>query len=110
MKSTTQARVVAAPWVVVVCAGGCGGAVTSTEANGDHSGQGDSGMPITMGSAGAPNSPSADWTMLGYDLASTYRNRGEEKITKKSVINLEKAWEFDAGGSVTGTPVISSGT
>lgn len=52
---------------------------------------------------------SADWNMLGYDVGSTYWNSGETKITKKSAAKLEKAWEFDGGGQVTGTPVIAAG-
>jgi polyvinyl alcohol dehydrogenase (cytochrome) len=47
--------------------------------------------------------------MLGYDLGSTYWNKGETKITKKTATKLDKAWDFDGQGSVTSTPVISGG-
>jgi outer membrane protein assembly factor BamB len=47
--------------------------------------------------------------MLGYDLASTYWNQGETKLTKKNVGSLEHAWSFDTRSAVTGTPVISAG-
>src|SRR5262249_21289308 len=50
-----------------------------------------------------------DWNSLGYDLASTYWNRAETKITTKTAPGLVKAWDFDGGGSVTSTPAISGG-
>jgi polyvinyl alcohol dehydrogenase (cytochrome) len=52
---------------------------------------------------------SADWTRLGYDLGSTYNNTAETKITVDSAKNLAKAWDFDTGGTVTATPLISGG-
>jgi polyvinyl alcohol dehydrogenase (cytochrome) len=50
-----------------------------------------------------------DWNSLGYDLASTYWNRAEKKITTSTAPNLVKAWEFDTRASVSGTAVISGG-
>jgi polyvinyl alcohol dehydrogenase (cytochrome) len=49
--------------------------------------------------------------MLGYDLASTYWNKSETKISTTTAPNLTKAWEFDfgAGASVVSTPIISGG-
>lgn len=67
-----------------------------------------SGNPTIEAPAPA-NDPKADWTMLGYDVASTYWNRAETRVTKKTAPKLEKAWEFDGGASVTSTPVISAG-
>ena len=60
--------------------------------------------------AGSGTGPSAaDWTMLGYDLASTYWNQAETKISAKSARSLVEAWSFDGAGGVTSTPVISAG-
>jgi polyvinyl alcohol dehydrogenase (cytochrome) len=50
-----------------------------------------------------------DWRSLGYDLSSTYWNRAETKITTSTAPNLEKVWEFDTKGGVSGTAVISGG-
>jgi polyvinyl alcohol dehydrogenase (cytochrome) len=47
--------------------------------------------------------------MLGYDVGSTYWNKGETKISVKSAPSLTKAWEFDTTASVTSTPVIAGG-
>lgn len=51
----------------------------------------------------------ADWTMLGYDVGSTYNNTAETKLSVKTAPKLTKAWEYDAQGSVTSTPVITGG-
>ncbi len=60
--------------------------------------------------APAPVKPSsADWTMLGYDVGSTYNNKAEKKLSVATAPKLEKAWEIDTGGAVTSTPVISGG-
>jgi outer membrane protein assembly factor BamB len=63
----------------------------------------------TSSPAPAGKTSTDDWTMLGYDLGSTYWNKGETKITKKTATKLDKAWDFDGQGSVTSTPVISGG-
>lgn len=60
--------------------------------------------PAVTGKPGAD-----DWTMLGYDLGSTYFNQAETKVSVTSAKKLEKAWEFDTKHQVTGTPVISGG-
>jgi outer membrane protein assembly factor BamB len=102
----------------------------SSGAVGDGTGGGDAGPSRTLkGSFGAPKVPAVEsgvpapseasnWTMLGYDPQSTYWNRGETKITKKTVASLDAAWVFDLpagstssteGVSPTGTPVIADG-
>jgi polyvinyl alcohol dehydrogenase (cytochrome) len=55
--------------------------------------------------------PGSDWTMLGFDLGSSYWNRAETKISTKTAAQLDKAWELDlgTGASVTSTPVIADG-
>jgi hypothetical protein len=65
---------------------------------------GSGGRPLDAGPIGPP--ATTDWTMLGYDQASTYWNRGETKITKETVGSLEWAWEFDSGGNVNGAPIV----
>jgi len=46
--------------------------------------------------------PASDWTMMGYDLGSTYFNKAETLITKESAARLEVAWTADMGGNVNG--------
>lgn len=76
------------------------------------------GLPACAGNSDAqPAAPPAvkfeksarDWNMLGYDVASTYWNQAETRITTKTAPKLTEAWDFDGGGSVTSTPVISAG-
>jgi polyvinyl alcohol dehydrogenase (cytochrome) len=50
--------------------------------------------------------PSAlDWTMMGYDPASTYFNRAETTVTKQNVGMLKELWTADLGGPVYGAPL-----
>jgi len=77
----------------------CGGDVQSTKETGDPPGE----------PAPKVERATADWTLLGYDLASTYWNKGETKISKSTARGLVKAWEFDTQSSVTATPLISGG-
>jgi polyvinyl alcohol dehydrogenase (cytochrome) len=60
------------------------------------------------GSGGAPSAPDA-WTMLGYDLSSSYTNRGETAISTENAHELGPLWEFEARGLVYGTPVVVDG-
>jgi outer membrane protein assembly factor BamB len=77
----------------------CGGDVRSTKETGDPPGEpGPKAEPAT-----------SDWNMLGYDLASTYWNKVETKVTKSKASALVEAWEFDTGSTVTATPVVSGG-
>jgi polyvinyl alcohol dehydrogenase (cytochrome) len=48
------------------------------------------------------------WTQLGHNLASTFHNR-RATITPKRVAGLEKAWTYEAPGSVNGAPVVAGG-
>ena len=47
----------------------------------------------------------ADWTMMGYDLASTYWNRAETVLTKDNVGSLTEIWSADLIGNVYGAPL-----
>lgn len=49
------------------------------------------------------------WTMLGFDLASTFHNTHETTIDTDSARRLETAWTFDAGGYVASTPAVANG-
>jgi glucose dehydrogenase len=71
------------------------------------------GAPASTTTATAPNLPtagapgttapaSADWTMMGYDLSSTYHNAAETKLTKDNAAQLQVAWSADMGGNVYG--------
>jgi polyvinyl alcohol dehydrogenase (cytochrome) len=53
-----------------------------------------------------PTYPRSDWTMLGYDVRSSYWNQAERRISKKNVKNLKLAWSFDVGAPPTGAPVV----
>lgn len=55
-----------------------------------------------------PAAPNA-WTMLGYDLASSYTNRGETTLSRENAHRLRPFWEFEARGQVYGTPVVMDG-
>jgi polyvinyl alcohol dehydrogenase (cytochrome) len=65
--------------------------------------------PVPVQTESAAETKNHDWTMFGYDLSSNFWNKAETKISKSSVQQLQKAWEFDAQSSVTSTPVISGG-
>jgi len=62
---------------------------------------------------GAPTMPppidmptgSVDWTMMGYDVGSTYFNAAETKITKETAASLEVAYKVDMGGNVYSVPL-----
>jgi len=64
---------------------------------------GASGMP--EGGAVAPPPGNTDWTMIGYDVGSTYFNRAETKLTKENAANLQEVWTADMGGNVYGAPL-----
>jgi polyvinyl alcohol dehydrogenase (cytochrome) len=49
---------------------------------------------------------SADWTMMGYDIRSTFHNAAETAITVANASSLELSWAVDVGGTVTGAPAI----
>jgi polyvinyl alcohol dehydrogenase (cytochrome) len=96
--------------------GGAAPAVTSGAGSAAPAAAGGSVAPpaSVAGSAGAaqaPTEPSAaepsavDWTMMGYDPASTYFNQAETTITKQNVANLKEVWTADMGGPVYGAPL-----
>ena len=68
---------------------------------------GGSSAPVETGSK-VPSTPaeqaggSVDWTMMGYDVGSTYFNAAETTLTKESAAKLEVAWTAEMGGNVYG--------
>jgi outer membrane protein assembly factor BamB len=99
-------------WVagIGVVAAACSLVACSSDEKGDGKGNVD-GSGGKGGDAG-PVKPqsSVDWTRMGYDMANTYNNTAETKISAATVANLTKAWELDTTGTpVTGTPVIAGG-
>jgi outer membrane protein assembly factor BamB len=48
---------------------------------------------------------SVDWTMMGYDLGSTYFNRAETKLSKETAAGLVEAYTVDMGGNVYSAPL-----
>jgi polyvinyl alcohol dehydrogenase (cytochrome) len=49
------------------------------------------------------------WTMLAYDPASTYHNRGERTLSPSNVGELQLDWHFVAPGSVNGAAAVVNG-
>jgi polyvinyl alcohol dehydrogenase (cytochrome) len=101
--ASARACHVSATLLASLIALGCSSRETST-----------AGAPSTKADAstdaGTTEPSAADWTMLGYDLGSTYFNQAETKLSVKTAPHLRKAWEFDGGGmNVTSAPVISRG-
>lgn len=96
-KSSAFIRLKPCTSLVVLCLLACGSnEKDNSGSNGGHD-------------SGATNG-SANWTMLGYDLGSTYYNKAETKISRESVKNLTKAWEYDTTSpNVTATPVLANG-
>lgn len=77
-------------------------------------GQPQATTPAAAGAAAMPASESApsesadaalDWTMMGYDPASTYFNRAETKLTKANAASLKEVWTADLGGPVYSAPL-----
>lgn len=108
-------RLVAVTVLATLGAVGCssdnGPSSSVTEGAGNDAGSGSGSGDGGGGDASV--APSADWTMLGYDVGSTYFNTAEKKMSRDSAPQLDKAWEFDMGAnasSVTGTPVIVGDT
>jgi polyvinyl alcohol dehydrogenase (cytochrome) len=66
------------------------------------------GDGVCVRSADAPPDPS--WTMLGYDPASTYFNRNEQRISRDSVGRLREALMIDLGIALYGAPLQVRGT
>ena len=63
--------------------------------------------PVTPGEGQVPTMTvaSTDWTMMGYDLGSTYNNVAETKLTKANAAMLTEAFTVDMGGNVYGAPL-----
>jgi polyvinyl alcohol dehydrogenase (cytochrome) len=59
------------------------------------------------GAAPTPPPPSgaSEWTMIGYDAASTYNNTRETVLTKQNAASLTMAWQVDMGTNVYGAPL-----
>ncbi|MFM7142316.1 MAG: PQQ-binding-like beta-propeller repeat protein [Alphaproteobacteria bacterium] len=54
--------------------------------------------------------PAADeWTSLGQNLASTYFNAAEKKLSVANIGDLEEQWKLEAKGPITGAPVVRDG-
>jgi polyvinyl alcohol dehydrogenase (cytochrome) len=81
---------------VVATAGA--GAAQATAGSGAPAGAAGGGAPTTT----TPGDASPDWTVMGYDAASTYFNRGETMLSKESAATLDVLWTADLGGNVLG--------
>ena len=63
--------------------------------------------PATTAEAGAPMGNA--WTMMGYDVGSTYHNSNETTLTKENAASLQVAWRADMGTNVYGAPLQVNG-
>lgn len=59
--------------------------------------------------AADPPAAANQWTMLGYDHASSYTNRAEATLSRDNAHQLRAFWEFEARGQVYGAPVVVDG-
>jgi polyvinyl alcohol dehydrogenase (cytochrome) len=91
----------------------CATSVTSLACSSNDEGQaqasessGAGGMGAEAGSPSAPAAESSDWTMLGYDAASTYHNTNETRISVETAPKLEVAYQLDLAGNVYSAPVM----
>jgi polyvinyl alcohol dehydrogenase (cytochrome) len=59
------------------------------------------------GASGGEQTPvgDGDWTMMGYDLGSTYFNTAETTISRDNAANLRELWTANMGGNVYGAPL-----
>jgi polyvinyl alcohol dehydrogenase (cytochrome) len=68
-----------------------------------------SGAPVvragTGGDVPAPTPGASEWTMIGFDAASTYNNTRETVLTKQNAGSLSMAWQVDMGTNVYGAPL-----
>jgi len=81
---------------------GCEPPNTDAAAESARAAGGSSHAPQAQVAGGASTS---SWTMLGYDLGSTYNNTAETVLTKSNVANLEEAWTADLGDAVLAPPL-----
>ena len=86
-------------------AGGGGDAIVT--GSGGSGGAGTAGA----GAGGAvsvtpPAQSASDWTMIGYDLGSTYFNRAETVLTKANAASLTELWSDDLVANVYGAPLM----
>jgi polyvinyl alcohol dehydrogenase (cytochrome) len=51
----------------------------------------------------------SDWPMYGRDLAGSFYNPHEKKITPATVSRLKPKWIFEAGADVSSTPTVVGG-
>ena len=68
-----------------------------------------SDVDLPGGSETTTTNSKSEWTMLGGDLASTFHNRAEQKISPENVGELRKHWEFKPAAQANGTPAIVDG-
>lgn len=70
-------------------------------------GCGTSCMTADAGSKqGAATKVQSAWTMLGYDLSSTYNNSAETLLTKQNAPSLRERFSFAVGKAIHGAPLL----
>ena len=87
-----------------------GGMVNSGGGGPGGSGAGTSGGAPAGNGGGVGASPSAAWPTMGGNLASTYNNDRETRISATTAPRLTQAWTLDTAGSPTGTPAVIGDT
>lgn len=63
----------------------------------------------SVGPGPGPGPRTDEWTLLGQDLASHYRNAAETKISPENVAGLKQQWRLAAKGSVNGAAAVKDG-
>ena len=83
-------------------AAGEGGAGGTEQGGAPAPADGDAPSDVDNEQAAAPPHPTVGWTMMGHDLASTYWNRAETRLSTDNATKLEVAWTERLGGQVLG--------
>ena len=86
--------------------GDVGGSNGGQTPAGGGGGAGGSTPPAGGAGGSEPGTPGvSEWTMMGYDLASTYNNTAERKLTKANAATLTEAYVVEMGSPVYGAPL-----
>ncbi len=69
-------------------------------------------LPLLLGDARAQTSGDQfdSWSFWGGNISNTHSNAFEHTLTPEKVSGLEPKWIFTAGGDVSATPTVDSGS
>ncbi|MEW6211335.1 MAG: PQQ-binding-like beta-propeller repeat protein, partial [Acidobacteriota bacterium] len=66
-------------------------------------------QPKSIKSPGNGRAAQSDWPMYGRDLAGSFYNPHEKKLTPATVSRLRPKWTFETGGDVSSMPIVVRG-